>query len=208
MISLNDIKYFLNINTNADDEFLMKLIDMTTAKINNYCGRKVSYSRIYEILDGKNQNVIFLKNYPVEKVESIFFRKGSGAFDYDLFSGSTIEENLYCEQESGKVLLLNGYELPQGNSNIRIKYFAGYIEDAEDPVNELPLDLKWVAMMMTAEAYLKSFRANIDEKFTKRIGLDKLDIVEKKDGLETRYSLTFKEEDYSNIISKYLSRKL
>lgn len=208
MTTLEDVKYFLNITDNSQDDFLRKLIDMTTAKINNLCKRNISYSRLYEVISGEGDDVIWLKNYPVEKVEYIRYREDSGNFDNDLFGGKPIDENVYLDQLSGKLILLNGYALPNGNSNVKIKYFAGYAESAPDPVNELPLDLKWASLMMTSESYLKSFQSSGTENFSKRLGLERFDTLIKKDGSETKYSFTFRDEDYTSILSKYYSIKI
>ncbi len=208
MVTIDDVKYFLNITDNSQDDFLRKLIDMTTAKINNLCKRNVSYARIYEVIDGEGDNVIWLKNYPVEKVEYIKYRTDSGNFDNDLFGGEPIEDNVYLDQASGKVILLNGIQLPYGSSNVKIKYYAGYVESAPDPVNELPLDLKWVALMMTAESYLKSFQSSGNENFTKRLGLERFDKLIKSEGNETKYSFIFRDEDYDSILSKYYTIKI
>lgn len=208
MVTIDDVKYFLNITDNNQDDFLRKLIDMTTAKINNLCKRNVSYARIYEVIDGEGDNVIWLKNYPVEKVEYIKYRTDSGNFDNDLFGGEPIEDNVYLDQISGKVILLNGIQLPYGSSNVKIKYYAGYVESAPDPVNELPLDLKWVALMMTAESYLKSFQSSGNENFTKRLGLERFDKLIKSEGNETKYSFIFRDEDYDSILSKYYTIKI
>ncbi|MDD5360915.1 MAG: phage head-tail connector protein [Ignavibacteria bacterium] len=208
MINIDDLKYFLRIKDTSQDNFLRKIIDMTTARINNLCKRKLSYSRIYEILSGKNENIIRLSNYPVEKVDSVMVREETGTFSADLFGGKPVEENLFCEQDSGKIILLNGFTLPAGNSNIRIKYFAGYIENANDPINELPPDLKWVALMMSAESFLKSFQYCGDENLTRRIGLERMDILKKDSGSETKYSFTYKDENYDSILEKYLSVKI
>ncbi|MCE1164986.1 MAG: phage head-tail connector protein [Bacteroidetes bacterium] len=208
MISIDDLKYFLGINDASQDNFLRKIIDMSTARINNMCRRRMNYSRIYEIISGRNEQIIHLANYPVDKVESVMYREETGTFSKDLFGGKPLSDNLFLEQETGKVILLNGFMLPAGNSNIRIKYFAGYIENAEDPVNELPADLKYAAMLMSAETFLKSFRKAGDEFFTKRIGLSKLDIHRKEESIETIYSFTYRDEDYRSIIEKYISDKI
>jgi hypothetical protein len=204
MITLDEIKYFLNITSTAHDEFLLSLIDMTTARINNLCGRNTNYSSNYDIRSGNGDTVFALKNYPVEKIESILIRENTGSFDKDLFGGEPPEDNIFLEKETGKVILLNGFMLPAGESNVRIKYFAGYTQNAPDPVNELPNDLKWIALLMTAESFLKSFQPGSDGTFTKRAGLSRLDI-ENTDN--TRYSFIYKDEDFETILWKYKNYK-
>jgi hypothetical protein len=204
MITIDEIKYFLNITSTAHDTFLLSLIDMTTARINNLCGRNINYARNYDIRSGNGETVFALKNSPVEKIESILVRENTGSFDKDLFGGEPVEDNIFLEQETGKVILLNGFILPPGESNVRIKYFAGYTQNAPDPVNELPNDLKWIALIMTAESFLKSFQPGSDGNFTKRTGLSRLDI-ENSDN--TRYSFIYKDEDFETILWKYKNYK-
>ncbi len=208
MINLDDLKYFLGITTGTHDNFLRKIIDMSTARINNLCRRKMNYARIYEIVSGRSEQIINLSNYPVEKVESIMYRDETGTFSKDLFDGKPIEDNLFVEQETGKIILLNGFLLPAGNSNVRIKYYSGYIENASDPINELPADLKYAGMLMSAETFLKSFQAGADDAYSRRTGLERLDVHRKDDTTETDYTFVYRDEDYDKIIEKYISNKI
>lgn len=202
MITLDEIKNFLDITSPEHDVLLMSLIEMTTARINNLCGRNLNYSRNQDIRSGKGESVFALKNYPVEKIESVYIRENSGAFEKDLFGGSPPDNNIFLEKETGKAILLNGFALPEGESNVRIKYFAGYAQNAPDPVNELPGDLKWAALIITAESFLKSFRQLCNGHFTKRTGLAKMNV---EDSDNTKYSFTYKDEDVDRIIRKYRS---
>jgi hypothetical protein len=207
MVNLQELKYFLNITDNSQDEFLLSVIDMSIACINNLCRRTINYGVQYDIDDGNGQNLIWLNNYPVEKIVWIKFRKETGSFDYDLFNGSPIENNIYLDKVSGKLILLNNYILPEGISNIQIKYFSGYTDEAPDPVNETPQDLKSIALMMSAEIFLKSFQ-DAGGEYSKRLGIERFDHIQKDGTSETSRSITFKNEDYSKLLEKYKSLRV
>lgn len=207
MISLDDLKYYLNITDNSQDEFLLKLIDMSVERINNLCRRNINYGARYDILDGNGQNLLWMKDFPVEQIAYIKYRKETGSFDHDLFEDGNINDNIYIHKNTGKLIILNNYVLPSGISNIQIKYYAGYLNNAPDPVNETPNDLKSIALLMSAELFLKSFQ-NVGEETTKRLGLLSFDHVLKGDGNESHRSYSYKDEDYDNLLQKYKSLKV
>jgi hypothetical protein len=207
MINLRDLKYFLNITDDSQDEFLLNIIEMSVAIINNLCRRTINYGSQYDILDGNEQYFIWLNNFPVERIIWIKYRKDTGSFDYDLFNGSPIEDNIYLDKISGKLILLNNYVLPEGASNIQIKYYSGYLDNAPDPVNETPSDLKSIAIMISAEIFLKSFQDAGDE-YSKRLGVEHYEHLLKDGTNESRRSFTFKNEDYSKLLEKYKSLRV
>lgn len=207
MISLDDLKYYLNITDDSQDEFLLKIIDMAVERISNLCRRNLNYGTRYDILDGQGQSLIWIRDYPVEQITSIKYRKETGSFDHDLFMNGNISDNIYLDKLTGKLILLNSYILPTGISNIQIKYYAGYLDNAPDPANETPKDLKSIALLMSAELFLKSFQ-NVGEEVTKRLGLLRFDHLIKSEGNESRRSFTYKDEDYDILLQKYKSLRV
>jgi uncharacterized phiE125 gp8 family phage protein len=207
MISLDDLKYYLNISDNSQDDFLLKLIDMAVERINNLCKRNINYGTRYDIMDGNGQTLLWLKDFPVENIVSVKYRKEIGSFDHDLFGSGSVTENTYLDRVTGKLILLNSYSLPVGASNIQIRYFAGYFENAPDPANETPKDLKSIALMMSAELFLKSFQ-NTGEEITKRLGLLHFEHLIKDDSNESRRNFTYKDEDYDVLLQKYKSLRV
>lgn len=207
MINLDDLKYYLNITDNSQDEFLLKLIDMAVERINNLCRRNINYGVRFDVTDGSSQNLIWLKDYPVEKITAIKYRKETGSFDHDLFPDGNIDGNIYLDKKTGKFLLLNNYVLPDGKSNVQIKYYSGYMDNAPDPINETPKDLKSIALLMSAELFLKSFQ-NAGEESTRRLGLLHFEHVIKGNDNESRRDFTYKDEDYENLLEKYKSLKV
>jgi len=207
MISLDDLKYYLNISDTSQDDFLLKIIDMSVGRINNLCCRNINYGTRYDIIDGNGQNLIWLKDFPAENITSIKYRKDTGSFDHNLFDNGSISDNTYLDKITGKLILLNNYVLPVGISNIQIKYYAGYLDNAPDPVNETPKDLKSIALLMSAELFLKSFQ-NAGEECTRRLGLLHFEHVIKSEDNESKRTFTYKDEDYENLLQKYKSLRV
>ena len=206
MINIDDLKYYLNISDSSQDEFLLKLIDMAVERINNLCRRNINYGVRYDVIDGNGQNLLWLKDFPIEKITDIKYRKETGSFDHNLFEDS-IYNNIFLEKTTGKLILLNNYILPIGISNVQIKYYSGYIDNAHDPVNETPKDLKSIALLMSAELFLKSFQ-NVNEECSKRLGLLHFEHLIKGNDNESRRSFTYKDEDYENLLQKYKSLRV
>lgn len=207
MISLDELKYYLNISDNSQDEFLLNIIDMATERINNLCRRNINYGARYDIMDGSGQSLMWLKDFPVESINFIKYRAEKGSFDHDLFPAGNIADNIYIDKLTGKIILLNGYTLPIGSSNIQVKYYAGYMDNAPDPANETPKDLKSITLMMSAELFLKSFQ-NVGEEITKRLGLLHFEHLIKDDNNESRRVFTYKDEEYEVFLDKYKSLKV
>jgi hypothetical protein len=207
MIYLDDLKYFLNISDNTQDDFLLKIIDMAVARINNLCRRNINYGVRYDVIDGSGQSFLWLKDYPVEKITHIKYRKESGSFDYNLFEDDNLDSNIYLDKLTGKLILLNNYVLPAGISNIQIKYYSGYLDNSPDPVNEIPKDLKSIALLMSAEIFLKSFQ-NVSDECARRLGLLHFEHLIKGNDNESRRNFTYKDEDYENLLQKYKSLRV
>ena len=218
MVLIEDVKEYLAIQSNEFDVILTKLKDQSVARINNIVCRDLNYGARYDVLNGNNETVIFLKNYPAENIEHIKYRETNSGFDYNLFGNGTIEDNLILINKTGKVILLNGYTLPAGESNVEIKYFAGYAdeleENAEPPEGypessdcQVPPDLKNVCLMMTAELFLKSY-CNIDGQFSKRLGLEGYEHSLSDTENTSRVVFRYKDEEYEQLLKKYRSERV
>ncbi|MCX6163218.1 MAG: phage gp6-like head-tail connector protein [Ignavibacteriae bacterium] len=207
MITLAELKEYLYIQDNANDEFLLKLIDMSTARINNLCGRELNFGSRTDILDGNSENVIYLFGYPVQEVIYIKYRETNQGFTHDLFEGGSLADNIYLVNKTGKLILLNGFNLPEGISNVEIKYYAGYYDSSPIPECETPKDLKCVCMMMSAELFLKSFRS-FDSEYGARLGLERYEHGTDEGTNSSRRAFTYRDEDFMPILRKYRALRL
>jgi hypothetical protein len=207
MIALNDLKTYLKITDNVLDSFLQECIEYTIEKMSAYCRRDLRYGAKYDVISGNLNEEINLKVYPVDSVSYIRYRDestmppggGHNQFNIDLFSGEPVEDNIYLDNENGDILLLKGFKLPRGMSNVEIKYYAGYTVSAPNPVCETPKDLKSVCLTASAEFFLKSSQ-----------GDSRLGIKSRSDNFEdgTKKQRVFIDEDYSIILNRYKESRI
>jgi len=207
MITLTELKEYLYIQDNTNDEFLLKLIDMSTARINNLCGRELNFGARTDILDGNSESMICIHSYPVQELLHIKYRETKQGFTHDLFEGGSISDNTYLVRKTGKLILLNGFKLPEGISNIEIKYYAGYYDESPIPECETPKDIKSVCLMMSAELFLKSFRS-FDNEYGSRLGLERSEHTTLEGANSLRRAFTYKDEDFMPILKKYRALRL
>lgn len=207
MIELNDLKTYLKITDNALDTFLQECIEYTIEKMSAYCRRDLRYGAKYDVISGNLNAEINLKVYPVDSVTYIKYRDestmppggGHNQFNTDLFNGEAVEDNIYLDNENGDILLLKGFILPNGISNVEIKYYAGYTVSAPNSVCETPKDLKSVCLMASAEFFLKSIPGDA-----------RLGIKSRSDNLQdgTKRQRVFIDEDYSIILNRYKESRI
>lgn len=124
---------------------------------------------------------------------------GHNQFNKDLFNNQPVVDNIYLDDETGRILLLKGKKLPNGISNIEIKYFAGYTVNSPKPICETPSDLKSVCLMASAEFFLKSFK-----------GEGRLGLKEKKESIPglRSYEYVYLNEDYTIILNRYKESRI
>jgi hypothetical protein len=195
--------------------------DQSISRMSNYCRRQLNYASHVEIYDGNNEIMFYLNNYPLHYVEYIKFRSGNSGFETELCDPET---DLIPISKTGKIILINGKTLPQGISNIEIKYFAGYSDDVliqselgdyePDPDiperssdMEIPNDLRYVCLIMTAEAFLKSFQ-EIDHEKGSRFGLSGYSHHLASGTESSTINLSYKPEEYLYLLDKYKSAKI
>lgn len=207
MIELSDLKTYLKITDNTQDAFLQNCIEYTIEKMSAYCRRDLRYGVKYDVISGNLNTEISLNVYPADSVSYIRYRNestmppggGHNQFNVDLFNGEPAADNIYLDNENGDILLLKGFFLPKGISNVEIKYYAGYTVSAPNPACETPKDLKSVCLMASAEFFLKSVQGD------SRLGI-KSRTDEFEDG--TRKQRIFTDEDYSIILNRYKESRI
>ena len=206
MISIDDIKEFLNlpVEETTYDVFLTKMRDQSIGRINNYCRREINYGARIETIDGKGEDIFLLKNYPLDSVDYIKYRESNSGFDHELCDPAT---DIIPVNKIGKIILLNGITLTEGKSNIQIKYFAGYSDDAEASECQIPQDLKYACLIMTVESFLKSFQA-FDNQLGSRFGMARFTHSLSDGTNDSRIDYLFKEENYYDILKRYRSTRI
>lgn len=139
MVRIEELKEVLGIDLDdtTEDHYLENLIRRASFRISNECNRQLEYSELVEYFNCNNSDRLYLKNWPVWEILQLQeFNNQIGNYE-DIITGfgDTIENSVYIYEgrNGGLIRLLKNYKFANGSSNnsgsdsnIRIKYFAGY----------------------------------------------------------------------------------
>lgn len=118
LTSVLDVQQYMKRDS-INFEFTEKLIMAATQFIEIYCNRrfcKTVYTN--ELYDGDGTRILFLKNFPIVSIESIYYT-------YVNFADTLIDSDTYKPyNEGGYVYKISNWI--RGNQNIKINYTAGY----------------------------------------------------------------------------------
>ena len=97
-----------------------------------YCGRAFEPMEHHETYSGDATGQLFLRNFPVLRVDLVEFRDDDNEIDetYARVAGETEPEGFRFEGRTGEVRLLGAF--PRGFQNIEFTYFSGFGTVAED----------------------------------------------------------------------------
>lgn len=205
MVSIDDIKEFLNLQSPDCDVFLTKMRDQSIAKINNYCRRQLNFGSCYDYISGNYEQTFLLLNYPVDSIVHIKYRKESTGYDYDVVASPI--SDLILINRIGKIILKGTTALPVGDTNIEIKYYAGYSDDAETAYCQVPQDLKHACLLMTVDSFLKSYK-DIDNQKGSRFGMEHFIHTVSDSINSSRVDLKYKQDDYLQILKRYCATRI
>lgn len=123
LVSTEEVKLFANNiekNNSFDDDLLEILINSVTDQFESYCGVDSFKAQDYtEVLSSIGCNSIFVKNLPVNTVDSIYI---DGDWVWD---DSTLIDSSDYRISNGRFILLKRY-LNRGDDNLKVVYNGGY----------------------------------------------------------------------------------
>jgi hypothetical protein len=166
MITIEEVKSFLNIQDNLNDDFIRGCIDKAVGEINILTNRRLDHAEYKEYYSGNGKDELFMKNFPAETIAAmkIFNKNGTYTFD-EFFDGTdTIENSTALLEMTGKLILKKGYVFTE-NYLIEIIYTAGYKENGLGYF-KTPYDLQNVLVKMAAKHFLDSSKG--ESLFLKR----------------------------------------
>ena len=121
LVSLAELKVWLNVQTTTDDAMLQTLIDQASQWVNNYTNR-ILYTGSYSVtLDGKGEVRKYLQNWPITAVASL-------TIDGTTIPASPdgIQSGYVFDKVNPVISLIGGYMFNPGTSNVLLTYTAGY----------------------------------------------------------------------------------
>lgn len=139
VISLEDFKQYLWYSEDDKDDLLQSLIDWAIGIVEAYIGRGIEAKDYDELVSGKGQLSLVMKNYPINGVSDISINRGTQQAPV----WATVSNNSYIFNEDTGIIEFYG-RMNRGLKNYRVKYNAGY--------NPIPWDLK-IAIMKLAWRY-------------------------------------------------------
>lgn len=124
MITLAEIKAFLNITVSTIDSQLTTFIAMAKKRIDTLGNRKFEYQLHTEYYNS-TESELYLKNYPIDSIETLQYYDGD---EYvDLIDGTTegVADTIAntVEIQDSKIILRKGYTF---YTDMKITYYAGY----------------------------------------------------------------------------------
>jgi len=127
-----DVGDFTELDTDykgtIQDIVVAEMLDRASRAIDDYCQRKFSQESVVgELYDGRGDNVLILRGYPlisVEKVEIVYGDNGGKVYSSD---------DIAIDKEAGIVVLKGGEIFPEGRRNISVDYTYGY-ESVPEPI--------------------------------------------------------------------------
>lgn len=185
MITLTELKSYLNITDTSKDVFLQSCIDSSVKEIEDFCNRKISTGTYTEFLDGNSKSEIYLRNTPINTITSISYFDGYDTYDNIFISGDTPLNSAQIISQSNSVRLLKGYFFYKGCKNIKIVYTAGY--------STTPDDIKSVLLEI---ASLKYYNSPLS-------GHARLGKASDNTSSATGESTSYEKPDWKTVLSKY-----
>lgn len=174
LTTLADVKNLLGIAPaeTSQDARLEMLINMSSARIGQYCNRQFKRQNYTETLPPNGRQLLILQQYPVQSVASVV-QKGTtltAATDYIATSPFAEVGEIYRETGWTGDYMLRGIvtnDIGPGKLEIVVTYVAGYYlpDDAlyvAGNVASLPLDLQYACQLMTASDFMQARRNNFD----------------------------------------------
>ncbi|MEI8032776.1 MAG: head-tail connector protein [Chlorobiaceae bacterium] len=117
LASIDDVKTFVNITTDGDDELLNSLITAESAFILSWIGRSFETQSYTDLFGGNGGTEHVFRSYPVVSVSSLTIDGVS------VPEAATIQDSGYMVYDNR--LLLFGYQFAWGSWNCQLIYTAG-----------------------------------------------------------------------------------
>lgn len=118
LTTLDNVKNYLRIKTENDDELLKRMISSCSKLIESWLNRTITAENYNEVFSGNEGVYHFCKNRPIISVGNVFI------------NGHELSPSEFCADE--ECVYLNNNLFPHGIKNILVNYNAGYETVPED----------------------------------------------------------------------------
>ena len=151
LISVADIKSFLGITTNTDDDKLLPLIQSAQDIADSAVDFELEGSTITEFQDGDGTDIIQLRVTPVKSITSLHT-------DWDRVYGSDtlVSPNDYAFNANTGIIRAISCNFESGTNSIKIVYIAGYNGIGATAYTDLPYDLRQALIYLASAMYIEA----------------------------------------------------
>lgn len=159
LCTLADLKTYLGITDNVQDDLLTLLIKQNSAMIENYLGYPLARAENTELHNVNNNQLLLLDKQPIQSVSSVKIREQE-ITDFKVIPKYSSVGILYrglgwCGEYYTRGMT---YDIVSGVYEVEVEYISGYylpgeqgyIEGASD---SLPYDILSACLLACAEAY-------------------------------------------------------
>jgi uncharacterized phiE125 gp8 family phage protein len=183
LVSLDDFKAFLGINTSTNDAVLLGVLRSASDFVKRYTGKSFSYEKYEETYYAEEcSDILILNNYPVKSIDSV------------VVDGVTLEATTdgyanYIVKPEGYIKRLDGLTFPSSYYPVVVTYNAGY--------RSAPEDILYVVKKLAAQDYNSRLQEGIKSE---EIGSYKVTYA--------KSSVLSDDSKTRDILNQYVSRRL
>jgi len=124
IITLTQIKSWMAITTSSNDTQLKLFQKVVTDIAENILGQNGVVRTIIEYLDGRGDQTILSKKYPIYSVSGL---NDDPAYEWDSSTEISSVNYLVTNDKIGEIMLINNYsDFLKGKNSIKLTYRAGY----------------------------------------------------------------------------------
>lgn len=149
LTTLSAVKEALDIE--GDDDYLENLIGRVSEVIERYCDREFAAQDITEIFDGTGTKEYALQQFPVNSIDSFYYRSGNFSDD----SWAEISDSYYTYKEHSGLMYYSG-KFDEGVGNFKVIYNAGY--------ETIPNDIDQAAIQLISHYYNKRKGSDVESE--------------------------------------------
>ena len=135
-VSLSDMKSFLRVDYNDDDDLILSMIKAVRKQCENFTGRSLIEQNYSLFLDNIDRNAIQLPKQPLISVLNV------KVYDRDDMASVLSSDNYNVDLIGGLVVLKTGVNSVRDYNGIEIEFTSGYGVLAEDVPNDLVEGIK------------------------------------------------------------------
>lgn len=165
-------------------ESIQEWIKQESAEVNGLSGRKYGITSYSEVIDYSGEEIITLKNAPVQEVTDVLYSGWSlGTTEYSLTEQKVEDRDYAVYAEEGEIAILPGWAPQVGRKRIQIDYLAGF--------SEIPGDIQKLVAKKVAKRTIDTLLSkDVNEKQSgKSVSVGSISIVKPANFGVTQYGV-------------------